>query len=169
MHSRVKLSDNFYYSELIYSDTAKRLGINNETNSERILENARQLAVNCFEPIRKEFGRFSPNSWLRTEPLEKAICWGGPKSAFIKWCNKNLLIANDDSWKRYFSLKSHPLGQAGDIEIVGVDNDTLFKWCKENLKFDQLIREYPKRNDPHSGWVHISWSEKNRNMAFTIK
>lgn len=167
---RLKLSDNFLYYELIKSSTASRYNIDNEVTELEIIENAKALAKNCLEKIRARFGGFSPNSWYRGEELEKAICWGGrDDSSFGKWCNRKKLPIDEISWSKYFALKSHPRGEGADVEKSGVPNDELFEWCKENLEFDQLIREFPKPGDPNSGWVHISWSRtNNRQQSFTI-
>lgn len=168
---KLKLSDNFYYYELVRSSTADRMNIDNEIKNDTIIKNASALANNCLEPIRKEFGSFGPQSWYRGEELEKVICWNNDnvKSSFARWCVKQNMPINEVSWAIYFKRKSHPLGQAADIEIAGVYNDRLFDWCKDNLKYDQLIREFAKANDPVSGWVHISWSNtNNRQQAFSI-
>jgi hypothetical protein len=62
------------------------------------------------------------------------------------------------------------LGQATDVEYPGVDNDELFFWIRDNLSYDQLIREFPKAGVPSSGWVHVSWAgvQNNRQSCFSI-
>lgn len=157
---------NFKMYEVAKSATAERLHIDNTPDPES-LERARLLAVHCLQPIRNKFGRCSPQSWFRCEELEKTIT----KSGFKFWCQTNGKDVNSEAaWQEYFSKKSHPKGEAADIEIVGVSNDELFEWCKKNLKFDQLIREFPKEGDPRSGWVHISYrKDNNRQMSFVIK
>jgi hypothetical protein len=74
------------------------------------------------------------------------------------------------SWEKYFERKQHPKGQAVDVEYPGVDNDELFYWIRDNLAFDQLIREFPKVGIPSSGWVHISWGggQLNRQSHFSV-
>lgn len=159
---------------------AERLGINNRVPS-WVMENAVELATHVLDPIRKKFGiPFSPQSWFRGEELEKALTWD---KGFRQWCAKhrkpwvsNLNIQRmyelgvHRSWSEYFERKSHPKGQAADIEIPGVDNDKLFFWIKEHLSYDQLIREFPKPDDPMSGWVHVSWAgvQSNRGSYFSI-
>ena len=50
-----------------------------------------------------------------------------------------------------------------------MSNNELFNLIKKDFEFDQLIREFPKKGVPDSGWVHISWdSDNNRGQAFTI-
>lgn len=157
-------SPNFKQYEVGKSDTATRRNIDN-TPSLQVLNNAAALAVNCLQPIRDKFGAFSCNSWYRGEELEKVTT----KAGFADWCKKRNIPVNDSSWDLYFARKSHPRGQAADLEIPGVSNDVLFEWCRKNLKFDQLIREFAKPGDPMSGWVHISWNEKgNRQEVLHI-
>jgi len=160
-----KISPHFTHREIVKSTTATRLLIDNTPNT-IVLEAAKLLAYKILEPIRIEYGRsFSPNSWFRGEELEKAIT----KRGFETWCNRKGLPVNDDSWAVYFARKSHPKGEAADIEITGIANDDLYNWVDNNLEYDQLIREFPKPGDPQSGWVHVSFrKEGNRKQAFTI-
>ena len=163
---RTKLSAHFTMGEVSKSSTADRLDIDN-TPPKAVLENAKALADNILEPIRIHFGiPFSPQSWFRGEKLEKVIC----KKSYHKWCVKKGLPVVKESWDKYFARKSHPNGEAADIEFIGVDNNDLFDWIKDNLEYDQLIREFPKAGDPRSGWVHVSWRKDgvNRNQHFTI-
>ncbi len=155
---------NFTHREVARSSTADRYGIDNTPNEE-VLRNAYALAVNCLMPIRNEFGGYAPQSWYRGEQLEKVVA----RQGFINWCAKYTKQRGVDTWNEYFAKKSHPKGQAADIEIIGVPNDELYTWCVANLEFDQCIREFPKEGDPMSGWVHISYNAiKNRGQAFTI-
>lgn len=155
---------NFTHREVARSSTADRYNIDNTPNEE-VLRNAYALAVNCLMPVRAEFGAFAPNSWYRGEALERVIC----RQSFIDWCTKYQKPRGVEAWNEYFAKKSHPKGQAADIEIIGVPNDELYKWCVANLTFDQCIREFPKEGDPMSGWVHISYNAgNNRGQAFTI-
>lgn len=161
-----KLSDNFTMREVSRSSTADRLGIDN-TPGATVLTRARDLAVKVLQPVRDHYGvGFSPNSWYRSEDLEKVIARRG----FERWCEKNMFdISSPLIWQRYFARKQHPTGMAADIEIPGIDNDVLFEWIKINLKYDQLIREFRRKGDPKSGWVHVSYkAEQNRMQAFHI-
>jgi len=157
---------NFKWYEVWKSETASRLEIGNESESEKVQQAARGLTLNCLQPIRDEHGSLKMNSWFRGEPLEKVIT----KKSFKKWCKDNHLPINSASWDTYFLRKSHPKGEAGDVEAASISNDDLFDWCAENLQFDQLIREFPVEGVPDSGWVHISYvsDAKNRDQKFTI-
>lgn len=156
---------NFRQHEVGHSDYAIRNGIDNKPSVE-ILSNAIGVAVHCMQPIRNEFGLVQVNSWYRGEQLEKVMAADG----FKKWCKKNSFSPLDvGSWKKYFALKQHPKGNAVDFEVPGESNDEVFEWCKANLDFDQLIREYAKPGVPDSGWVHISWvGENNRRQILHI-
>ena len=165
-----KLFGNFYISEVSKSYTAQRERIDNTPNTEQ-LENARMLAIKCLQPIRDHYAvGFTPNSWFRSPELERVIC----KRSFEAWAiSRGYLIHNiadrSKSWSEYIERKSHPKGEAADIEVPRISNDELFNWCKHNLEFDQLIREYAKPDDPFSGWVHISYRlDNNRNESFNI-
>jgi len=47
---------------------------------------------------------------------------------------------------------------AADFEIYGTPNNEVFNWIKPNLMYDQMILEYWNPDEPHSGWVHISYN-----------
>lgn len=156
---------NFFHREVANSGVADRYDIDN-TPPDDLLLKARDLAINCLQPIRSYYGlSFAPNSWYRCEALEKVICM----NSFIKWRKKHGYEGRQDAWAMYFAKKSHPTCSAADIEIPGVDNDDLYAWCLAELTFDQLIREFAKPGEPNSGWVHISYNaENNRGEAFSI-
>lgn len=155
---------NFKQYEIARSDYAIRNNIDNKP-SLIVLNNAVGVAINCMQPIRNKFGVVQVNSWYRSEPLERVMAADG----FRKWCIKNGKPPTDTSWNEYFARKQHPKGNAVDFEVPGVANDDVFEWCKKNLKFDQLIREFAKAGDPSSGWVHISWvPEGNRQEVLHI-
>ena len=173
----MKISNHFHDWEVGKSSTAERLGIDN-TPPEVVMDRAIILATGVLDPIREEFGAYSAQSWYRCELLEQALTW---KTGFRNWCRRKnrawaastaALHVRPDvnlAWAQYFARKSHPRGEAGDIEVVGISNDDLYAWVEKNLVFDQLIREFPKEGDPRSGWVHVSLRKRdNRRQAFTI-
>lgn len=164
--TRKEISKYFKHYEVVRSSTADRYEIDNNIYCPTVMYSAELLAKNVLDKVRAHFGPISPSSWFRCEELERHIC----KVAFAKWCEVRKLPQNKDSWITYFLRKQHPQGGAADIEVMGVSNDDLFAWIKENLEFDQLIREFPKKDKPMSGWVHVSWNAhgKNRKQAFTI-
>ena len=130
----MKLSQNFSLRELTKSQTAERKGISNEPSEEHI-ENLKLLCTKILQPIRDEFGIVSVSSGYRSPALCEAL---GSKST-----------------------SQHARGQAADFECYGIDNNKLFEWATKNLTFDQAILEF-YNGDPESGWIHMSYKDKNR-------
>lgn len=132
-----KVSDNFQLWELTRSELAARQGINNSFESVLHMRAAVNLAREVMQPVREQFGPFTPNSVYRSQALERAL-----KKKPRGWV----------------SAGQHPMGEAVDFEIVGVSNIKLAQWCvKELPTFDQLILEcHDPRHGANSGWVHVS-------------
>ncbi|HEY7238687.1 MAG TPA: D-Ala-D-Ala carboxypeptidase family metallohydrolase [Burkholderiales bacterium] len=131
-----QVSKNFQFYELTRSDLAQRLSIDNSFAATPQLRAAVNLCREVLQPLREEFGRFSPNSVYRCQALERA------------------LKKKPASWK---SASQHCVGEAADVEIAGMATLELARWVERNLKFDQLICEcYDPRQGPNSGWVHVS-------------
>ena len=133
----MQLSKNFSLAEMTKSQTATRMGLDNNP-SEDEQENLRLLCERVLQPVRDHFNHIvSISSGYRSPELCIAI--GS-------------------------SLESqHAKGQAADFEIYGLSNKELADWINENLDYDQLILEYWREEDPNSGWVHCSYkSEGNR-------
>ena len=130
----MKISENFTLEELVKSDTAKRLGIENMPTPEQ-LENLIELCHKVLQPLRDEIGPIHISSGLRVPALNKAI--GGSKTS--QHCAIN--------------------GATADISIK--DNKKAFDYIKDNLIFDQLIWEFGNEKQPD--WVHVSYHYgKNR-------
>lgn len=113
----MKISKHLELSELIRSESAKRLGLNNMPTQEHI-ENLKKLAENIFEPIREHFGQpIRISSGYRSKILNKAV--GGSNTS------------------------QHSLGEAIDIDMDGtnIKNIDIFNFIK-TLPFDQLINEF---------------------------
>ena len=138
----MKLSNNFHLKELTKSETADRLGLKNQPTEEQLV--ALTVVVNQVrQPVREKFGIVTVNSGIRSEEVNKAV--GGSKKS------------------------QHCKGEAVDFECYSVSNWELAKWIAENREFDQLILEFYKKGDPHSGWVHCSYSRfgNNRRQQLT--
>ncbi|SDH27861.1 D-Ala-D-Ala carboxypeptidase family metallohydrolase [Nitrosomonas sp. Nm132] len=144
-HLSRKLSPHFTLDELIHSDKAIELGIDN-TPPVEVLSGLILLCEKILEPVRAHYGKpFRPNSGYRSPALNKAI----PGSS---------------------KTSQHMLGQAVDFEVPGVSNYDLACWVKDNLIFDQLILENYTSGIPSSGWVHVSLKpDQNRMQCLTIK
>ena len=128
----MKLTANFSLEELTKSETALRMGLDNEPNDEQ-LANLVALCECVLQPVRDHFGKgVKVNSGLRTLPVNRAIG------------------SADHS--------DHVKGMAADIEIPGVANAELAQWIVNNLEFRQVILEFYTPGIPDSGWVHVSYN-----------
>ena len=136
----MNLSENFTLQELIYSDTAVRMGIDNKPNDETV-ENLKILCENILEPIRSHFkAPVVVSSGYRSE----AVC---------------LAVGSS-------SKSQHIKGQAVDFEIFGIPNKDVTDWIVNNLDYDQCILEFWNPTDPNSGWVHCSYSKDNNRKQY---
>ena len=132
----MNLSANFTLKELTRSDTATRLGLDNQPNDEA-LENLKLLCEKVLQPVRDHFGKsVTVNSGYRSPESNAAV--GGSKTS------------------------DHCKGQACDLEIDGIPNPELAQWIMDNLDYTQLILEfYTPGGDPNAGWVHVSYDPNN--------
>ena len=142
----MKLSENLNLSEVTKSDTAKRLGIDNNPTPEH-LANLKLVAENIFEPIRKHFGKpIFLSSGYRSKALNSAV----PGSS---------------------STSQHCSGEALDLDQdgkqTGVTNKMVFDYIKNNLNFDQLIWEFGTDKNPD--WVHVSWESTGKQRKMILK
>ena len=137
----MKLSKNFSLNELTKSQTAIRMGIDNASDTEQLV-NLAVLVQQILQPCREQFGSISINSGLRVLKLNQAIG------------------SSDKS--------QHTKGEAADFEAHSISNRRLAEWIEEKLDFDQLILEYPGP-DPRDGWVHCSYKRDggNRKQVLT--
>ena len=135
----MNLTRNFTLSELTKSDTAIRMGINNNPSAEQI-EKLKALCENILQPVRDHFGRVKITSGFRS----------------VELC-----IAINSS-----ANSQHAKAEAADFECPGVDNAELFDWIKSNLEPDQLILEFYTPGEPNSGWIHASYIPEGRRASF---
>jgi zinc D-Ala-D-Ala carboxypeptidase len=113
----MNLSDHFTLEEATHSDTATRLGINNQPSAVQ-LENMKKAAEG-MEKVRALLGKsIHVNSWLRLPEVNVAV--GGSK-----------ISSHMDGWAIDFTCKDfgNPLAVCKAIEAAGI-------------KFDQMIHEY---------------------------
>jgi len=138
----VNLTKNFTLHEMTKSETALRLGLENEPDEQQLVA-LQTLAEKVLQPIRDHFARgVKVNSALRTLPVNRAI-------------------GSRDS-------SHHVRGMAADIEIPGVANADLAQWIVNNLDFTQVILEFYTVGIPDSGWVHVSYvPEDLKNQILT--
>lgn len=138
----MRITPHFTLSEMTKSQTALRLGLDNDPDSDGIAS-LRALCEQVLEPIREHYDRpVIVTSGFRALAVNKAI---GSRAT-----------------------SQHIKGEAADIEIPGVDNLEIYYWVAANLDFDQLILEYYS-GEPSSGWVHVSHVRRsNRKQTLRI-
>jgi hypothetical protein len=139
-----RLSDHLSLAEVTKSQTATRLGIDNNPTVTHLIA-LRAVAENIFEPIRKHFGvPVGVSSGYRSKSLNDAI--GGS------------------------SRSQHCHGQALDIDadIYGrITNGELFRYIRHGLDFDQLIWEFGDDDNP--AWVHVSFVDDGSNRGEVLR
>ena len=133
----MKISPNLTLAEVSKSNTAIKLGIDNEPKGEH-LNNMIHTANAIFQPMREHFGKpIFVSSGYRSAELNKAI--GGASNS------------------------QHCKGEALDIDNDAVEyptNKDIFDYIKNHLDFDQLIWEFD------GAWVHVSYNkDKNRKQV----
>jgi len=158
------LSEHFSLAEMVESDTALRMGIDN-TPSHEVVEHLRRTAA-LGEMIRAALSNEARRevfivalSGYRCEALEQAIT----AKDYAAWCERHDFDAAS-SWSLYFGRKGHPKGKCLDFrarrfgspaEIV-----TFIAGQPEIMAhIDQIIAE--------GTWVHVSWSDAPRHEVMT--
>ena len=126
----MNLTKNFTLHEMTKSETALRLGLENQPDEQQLAA-LKVIAEKICQPVRDKFGPTKINSALRTLPVNRAIG------------------SSDNS--------HHVRGMAVDIEVPGVPNAELAQWIVDNLEFTQVILEFYTPGVPDSGWVHASY------------
>ena len=115
----MQLSKHFTLEEFEKSQTATRKGIKNKAGAGEI-KNLGDLCYEVLEPVRAKFEKpITITSGYRSPELSEAI---GSKAT-----------------------SQHCLGQACDMEVLGVSNLEVALWIQNNVDFDQLILEYYRR------------------------
>ena len=135
----MRLSKNFTLKELTRSNTALRLGIDNEPSKEGIYK-LTLLATEVLQPLRDCLGALRITSGFRSPELNKAI-GGSTKSQHCKYEAVDL---------QYFKRGK-------------IDNIKIYQALKElGLPFDQVILEFGDATeyiDPENpAWIHLSYT-----------
>ena len=140
----MQLSEHLTLAEVTKSQTATRLGIDNDPDAHQLAA-LKAVAENIFEPLRNHFGvPIGISSGLRSKALNKAI--GGS------------------------TRSQHCHGQALDIDADiygGINNRNIFRYIQNNLDFDQLIWEFGSDDNP--AWVHVSFVNDDTNRGQTLR
>ena len=140
----MKLSKNFSLAELCKSQTATRMGLDNNP-SEDEQENLRLLCERVLQPVRDHFNHVVTISSAYRSP---ALC--------------QAIGSSVDS--------QHAKGMAADFEIFGTPNNEVFNWIKGNLLYDQMILEFWNSDEPNSGWLHVSYNpESSENIKENLR
>ena len=130
----------FTLDELIHSDTADRLCIDNSPTGDAV-DNLDRLVTNVLDKLRDEWGRpIIVTSGYRCKELNAAV--GGAH------------------------YSQHLKGQATDIVSDDFEAFRRFvrRWCKDN-EFDQCIFEHGGGKQ----WIHISYVEgRNRRQVLDL-
>lgn len=135
------ISQFFTYREVIASETADRLGIDN-TPPPPALETIVATAAK-MDALRQLLGTpIIVTSWYRCLPLNRAI---GSKDT-----------------------SQHVLGCAVDFVSprYGAPAQIVRRLMDEGIHYDQLILEFTSR--PSGGWVHVSFTDAPRLQALMI-
>jgi hypothetical protein len=127
------LTQDFTLEELVFSQTAARLGITNRPNATQIAA-LKALCENLLQPLRDALSvPISVSSGFRSARLNQAV--------------------------RGAASSQHLQGQAADIRVFSQTSKALFKRVIGlDLPFDQLIHEGGKQ----SQWVHLSFDQAHR-------
>jgi len=127
----MRLSKNFVLSEITHSNTAKRLGIDNDP-TEKHLQNMQRLIDVLLQPLRDALGPIRISSGYRNPSLNRAI--GGS------------------------SKSQHCKGEALDLQFWKdgkMCNKEVYDWVlKSEIEFDQMINEFG------FAWIHVSLKNK---------
>ena len=122
------MTEHFKLEELIRSSTAQQLGIDN-TPSEEVILNLRNLCEKVLEPLRQWYGKpISISSGYRCPALNRAV-GGVTKSQHLK-------------------------GEAADIRLPSIAiGRKMLEYIVFHLPYDQVIWEH---NTDGLYWIHVS-------------
>ena len=135
-----QLTPNFTLSELLISQTASRMRLNNTPN-ESVKRNLKLVAEKVLQPTRDHYKKpVVVTSGYRSPAVNRAV--GGSSSS------------------------QHMTGEAVDFTVPSVDNYSVALWIRDNLKYDQLILEF--YTGGNSGWIHVGYSPRHRMQVLTI-
>jgi hypothetical protein len=111
----MNLSNHFTLEEATYSETATRMGIDNQPNEQKLAN--MKMAAEKLEEVRNVTGALRVNSWLRLPDVNLAV--GGSK-----------VSSHMDGWAIDCSSSAHTPYELCQIVL------------NAGIKFDQMIHEY---------------------------
>ena len=136
----MRLSKNFTYEELYYSNVAERKGLKNrpmtKEEEKKVIENLRALCIEVLQPLRDCLGKpVVISSGYRSEEVNRMV--GGVKGS------------------------QHLRGEAADIHVENTEHLLkIMHFIMEETDFDQLIWE---KNKAGTQWVHVSYRRNGVN------
>ena len=134
-----KLSKHFSLEEMTVTTT----GIANQPKSIAITDKLRAVCENILEPVRDHFGK----------PI---VVHSGYRSPAVNTAVKGA------------ASSQHCKGEAVDFHVPGFSVLEVAQWIADSdIDDDQLILENYIAGRPTSGWVHCSFSMRNRNENLT--
>ena len=138
----LQLSKHFSLDEATTSQTADRLGVDNQPDLATLVR--MRLTASGMELVRSELGDLpiDISSWYRSPRVNRSIG------------------SRDTS--------QHPKGEAVDFKCPAFGNplQIVDHLRKSGIKFDQLILEF--WSGGHTGWVHVSFCPKPRRQVLII-
>lgn len=145
----MKISKYFSLEEFTRSETASKLGMIEQYNpSQEVIENLKKLAVNVADPIREQFGPWSPTNGYRCSKLNEYF--------------RKTIGASKNS--------KHLTGQAFDETFIkGGKNISheVFYWLlanRDTVKWTKIIWE--KGNVDCPRWLHVEYVEGEKQRVF---
>lgn len=155
----MKLTDHFTLAELSRSDTATRLGIDNDPPTV-LLPNMATLALG-LEQCRARLNHTPLHilSAYRCEELERVLC----AKDYAAWCRRHGRHVGVESWAEYFARKAHPKGWAADFVCPAFGSPQAIVGALQDcgIRYDQLIGE--------GTWVHISFAPAMRGEVLSAQ
>lgn len=141
--SAMQVTEHFTLEEMIESQMAARLGIDN-TPSEEIIAHLRHLCETILEPARQALGPLRISSGYRCAAVDDAIPRAVPN----------------------VRPSAHRFGWAADVIPAAVSKLTFARWVHTSVLYDQIILEYGAVEEP--AWIHVSAEPLSRGQVLRI-
>ena len=139
-----QLSPHFTVEEFSQSQTAARLGINND------------IPLELYAPAKRTAeGLEQVRLLLRSHPIHI--------SSGYRCLALNAALGSKNT-------SQHVKAEAVDFTCptFGSVDRIVRAIVGSTIKYDQVIREFCSKDNPNSGWVHISFSDKPKRQALII-
>jgi hypothetical protein len=137
----MNLSEHFLLEEMVQSQAAARLGLDN-TPSEAVVLRLENLCETILEPARAQFGPLLISSGYRSPDVNAAV--GGSRGS------------------------AHMLGNAADVIPLRAGKLEFARWVRDMVPFDQVILEYGAPPPGEPAWIHVSADPRLRRSVLRI-